>query len=600
MSRPLTAASAATAVTTAAVVALLLAWPFITDFYSYNAQYYDGLVASAAIAAVLTISLNLAMGYGGMLSMAHTGLQLLGGYGTAFVAVKAGLPWPVGLGLAVVLSAVLSALLLLVSLRATYLYFGMITLAANLIVIEIGREWDDVTGGINGITGIDPGMAKRAFYYVVVAALIVAYLVQRNFVRSSAGRAAMAVRESPESASAMGIRPATTKLLTFSVAGGLAGLSGGLYALQLGFINPDVGLLDNGLVFFVGLFLGGIGTLAGPLLGVAFITVIVELGKDHARYTTLILGVALLVSMMVIPRGIVGTWQASRFGRPKAAPDAGGDPETSQVPASVGSGDRPPDRDVPALEGRGLVKHFGGVRALDGVDIAVQAGTVHGVIGPNGSGKSTLVSCLTRFYRADEGEVLIFGEPAPAASWAVPGAGVTRVFQVPHLFERQSVLDNVLTGIRTPYSWVSAVLRLPSCLRAEREARAFATELLAFAGLAARASFPADSLSHGQKRLLEVVRAVATRPRVLILDEPATGLVPGEIDALARLCAALRERGLAVVLIEHNVEFVMKVCDEVTVIETGRVIARGAPAQVRADPAVLAAYLGRPDLVESS
>ncbi|NUT44983.1 MAG: branched-chain amino acid ABC transporter permease, partial [Thermoactinospora sp.] len=261
-----------TAAATVAVVALLLAWPFVTDYYSYNAQYYDGLVASAAIAAVLTISLNLAMGYGGMLSMAHTGLQLLGGYGTAFVTVKAGLPWPVGLGLAVILSALLSALLLLVSLRATYLYFGMITLAANLIVIEIGREWDDVTGGINGITGVDPGMAKRAFYYVVIAALVAAYLVQRNFVRSSAGRAAMAVRESPESAAAMGIRPATTKLLTFSVAGGLAGLSGGLYALQLGFINPDVGLLDNGLVFFVGLVLGGIGTLAGPLLGVAFIT----------------------------------------------------------------------------------------------------------------------------------------------------------------------------------------------------------------------------------------------------------------------------------------------------------------------------------------
>lgn len=573
----------------AGALALMLAWPFITDFYSYNAAYYDGLVASAAISAVLTISLNLAMGYGGMLSMMHTGLQLLGGYATAFVAVKAGLPWPAGLVLSVVLAAAFSALVLLISLRATYLYFGMITLAANLIVIEIGKEWDGVTGGITGVTGVDPGLPKRTFYYVVIALLVLAYLVQRNYVRSAAGRAAMAVRESPDTAAAMGIRPATTRILVFTVAGGLAGLSGGLYALQLGFINPDVGLLDNGLIFFVGLFLGGIGTLAGPLLGVAMIAVIVELGKDYAQFTTLILGLALLAAMMVIPRGIVGTWQAARPRR-----DAPEEEGVGEVPDSL---PQAPATSTPALEARGLVKHFGGVAAVDGVDLTVMAGTVHGVIGPNGSGKSTLVSCLTRFHRLDEGEVLIFGEPAPAAPWAA--AGVSRVFQVPHLFERQSVLDNVLTGIRVPYGWVAAVLRLPSYRRAEREARDFAMELLRFAGLAGRATWNAGALSHGQKRLLEVVRAVATRPRVLILDEPATGLVPGEIDALARLCAALRGRGLAVVLIEHNVDFVMTVCDEITVLEMGRVIARGTPAEVRADPAVQAAYLGRPDLVET-
>lgn len=194
----------------------------------------------------------------------------------------------------------------------------------------------------------------------------------------------------------------------------------------------------------------------------------------------------------------------------------------------------------------------------------------------------------------------MYGRAAPPQPWAVPDEGVTRVFQTPHLFERQSVLDNVLTGIRMPYGWIGAVLRLLRQRRHERAGRAFATDLLAFAGLAGRAQHAAGTLSHGQKRLLEVVRAVATRPRVLILDEPATGLVPAEIDALARLCRALRDRGLAVVLIEHNVEFVMSVCDEITVLETGKVIARGTPAEVRDDPAVLTAYLGRPDLVEKA
>ncbi|MWK38358.1 hypothetical protein GEV43_32825 [Actinomadura sp. J1-007] len=328
------------AVLTAVALAVLLAWPSITGFYSYNDGYYNGIVASACISAVLTISLNLAMGYGGMLSMMHTGLQLLGGYGAGHLVVKAGAPWYAGIAAGVALGAVLSAAVLLISLRATYLYFGMITLAANLIVVEGGKEWEDLTGGLNGIVGIAPGgLSKTAFYYVVLAFLVLTYIVQRNLVRSGVGRAAMAVRESPDAAAAMGIRPATTKALVFSIAGGLAGLAGALYALQLGFINPDVGLLDNGLVFFVGLFVGGIGTLAGPILGVALIALLVELIKDHARYTTLILGVALLAAMMVIPRGVVGTWGASRFGRRPDREDtdpAGGLPDSVLPPPPPG------------------------------------------------------------------------------------------------------------------------------------------------------------------------------------------------------------------------------------------------------------------------
>ncbi|ROO85240.1 amino acid/amide ABC transporter membrane protein 2 (HAAT family) /amino acid/amide ABC transporter ATP-binding protein 1 (HAAT family) [Actinocorallia herbida] len=579
--------------------AVLLAWPFITDFYSYNASYYNGVVAAAAISGILTISLNLAMGYGGMMSMLHTGLQLVGGYAAASLTVKAGLPWPVGIALAVPVGAGLAAAVLLVSLRATSLYFGMITLAANLIVIEAGRAWEDVTGGVNGVVGVAPGsLSKVAFYYVVLVFLGLAYLVQRNLMRSGVGRASLAVMESPDTASAMGVRPATTRLLVFTVAGGIAGVSGALYALQLGFINPDVGLLDNGLTFFVGLFVGGIGTLVGPVLGVGVVALLVELIKDYGRYTTLILGVALLMTMIVLPRGIVGTFRASRFGRVDDGEVSGeAEPEAS-LPDGILP--EPPETDHPALEGRGLVKHFGGVKAVDGVDVAVRAGTVHGIIGPNGSGKSTTVSCLTRFHALDAGEVLVFGEPSPAKAWQVPALGVTRVFQVPHLFEQQTVLDNVLTGMRRRegYGWLAAVLRLPSYRRRERAGREAAARLLAFAGLSGRAHRLAGSLSHGQKRLLEVVRAVASGPRVLILDEPATGLTPAEIDALGRLCRTFRDRGLAVVLIEHNVEFVMGLCDEITVIDGGKVIAAGPPETVRRDPKVLEAYLGRPDLIE--
>jgi ABC-type branched-subunit amino acid transport system ATPase component/ABC-type branched-subunit amino acid transport system permease subunit len=586
----------------AAVIVLLLLWPEITDYYSYNATYYNGIVAAAAISAILTISLNLCMGYGGMLSMMQTGLQLVGGYAVAVIVVKAGWSWLLGLVAAVAVGTLMSVLVLLVSLRATYLYFGMITLAADLIVVEAGRTADGITGGVVGIAGITPrlgdsSLSKTQFYYVVLGMLAVVYVVQRNFVRSGAGRAAMAVRESPDTASAMGIRPATTKLLVFALAGGIGGLAGGLYALQMGFINPDVGLLDNGLIFFVGLFLGGIGTLVGPLLGVGIIAVVSELIRDYPRYTTLILGLVLLAAIMVIPAGLVGAWRSSRFGRDQTSEEAE-DETAGEVPSTLTPVEAPAG--VAAIEGAGLVKHFGGIRAVDGIDVRIMPGTIHGIIGPNGSGKSTLVACLTRYLRVDAGEVRLFDAPAPRTSPAVAAAGLTRVFQVPHLFQRVSVLDNVLTGMRMRerYTWLGAVLRTTGYRRQDRAERAEAAELLRFAGLESRARWPASALSHGQKRLLEVVRAVATRPRVLILDEPATGLTPAELQALARLCRALRDRGLAVVLIEHNVAFVMELCDEVMVLESGRVIERGAPEHVRESPAVLEAYLGRPDLLE--
>lgn len=588
-----------------AIVGVLIAWPQITSFYSYNDAYYNGVVASAAISAILTISLNLSMGYGGLLSMMHTGLQLLGGYAVATLMLRLELPWVIGLLVAVLVGALFSVIVISISLRATYLYFGMITLAADLILVEAGRSWESLTGGVVGMSGVRPTwggevMPKTAFYYIVLAALAVVYVIQRNLVRSGSGRAAMAVRESSDTASAMGIWPARSKITIFAIAGGIGGLAGGLYSLHMGFVNPDIGLLENGLIFFVGLFLGGIATLVGPLLGVAAITLLMEAIKDYARYTTLILGLVLLASMVIIPRGLVGTWKQSRLGRDILAEDH--DLGTiGEVPGSVPLVN-PPAQGAPALEGRGLVKHFGGVRAVDNIDIAVEAGTIHGIIGPNGSGKSTLVSCLTGYHSLDQGEVLISGHRSPRSPHAVAAAGVTRVFQVPHLFERVSVLDNVLTGMRMreSYSWLGAVVRSPSFRREDREHREEARALLRFAGLGSRAEWSASALSHGQKRLLEVVRAVATQPRVLILDEPATGLTSDELTALSDLCRALRERGITVLLIEHNIDFVMGLCTEITVIESGRVIERGSPEAVRNSQAVIDAYLGRPDVLEAS
>lgn len=225
---------------------------------------------------------------------------------------------------------------------------------------------------------------------------------------------------------------------------------------------------------------------------------------------------------------------------------------------------------------------------------------MHGIIGPNGSGKSTLVSCITRYHQLTSGEVKFFGAQMPKTPHKVARAGVTRVFQIPHLFERVSVRDNVLTGmyLQEKYTWIEAVLRLPRYSKGTRAEEKQAAALLHIVGLGKKSEIAAANLSHGQKRLLEIVRAVSSRPKVLILDEPATGLTQGELESLHNLILFLKNEGLAVVLIEHNVDFLMGLADIVTVLESGKVIAEERPEAVRNDPRVIEAYLGRTDISE--
>ncbi len=584
-----------------AMIAAAIVFPYWVKTTS-NADSNLSVVIIAFTSAMLTMSLNICMGYGGLMSLAHTGMLMVGGYATGIVftryyTVNSWLTLPVAL----VAGAIFSVLLISVSLRATYLYFGMITLAANLVAMELVRNGGDFTGGENGVLGISPPyigdkpISPTTFYFVCLAILVAAYMVQRNTVLSGFGRATMSLRESSETASALGVSPSIQRIKIFAISGGMAGLAGGLLAMQSTFVSPDVGDLNGGLIFFVGLFLGGVGTLVGPLAGVALIALIDFQIRFSGAYRTLILGGILLVSMMVLPRGIVGTYRASRWGEAKEHPTPSEDHDENIITTSSID-----ERGEVVLDIRDVKKHFGGIHAVDGVSLTVRAGEIHAIMGPNGSGKSTLVSCLTRYHPLTSGDVKLFGKPLPKTPHAVARAGVSRVFQVPHLFDRVSVIDNVLTGMRIHerYSWLESTLRLPRYLKETRAERRQARTLLALTGLETKEDLSASNISHGQKRLLEIVRAVATRPRLLILDEPATGLTQPEMETLHNLITYLAGRGIAVVLIEHNVEFLLNLADVVTVLEGGRVIAEGKPDEVRNNPAVIEAYLGRADLIE--
>ena len=579
-------------------IALLYLFPILVKS-SNNPGFYLQVVSVAVCSAILTISLNICMGYGGLLSLMHTGMQMVGGYAIAILAVKQGWNGWLALLAAAVIGAIFAILVILISLRATYLYFGMITLAVNLIAMEAVRHGGELTGGYNGLFGVfAPGipsgmMSAEGFYRVMITILVLAYVVQRNLIFSGFGRNTMALRESSETATALGISPNMHRVKVFGVSGALAGLAGGLLSIQIGYAVADIGDLNNGLIFFVGLFLGGVGTLAGPVLGVALVAVIDFMIRGTGQYRTLVLGSILLLTMIVLPRGIVGTYRASRYGSPRSREVLPGEADNYHLDIAV----KNVTKGEVLLEAKDVVKHFGGVHAVDGISVQFKAGEVHGIIGPNGSGKSTLISALTRYHELTSGSVTLLGAEADKKPFKVARDGVTRVFQIPHLFERVSVLDNVLTGMyrRDKYSIFDAIFRTPRYLKANSRSVAEAKALLSLAGMLGMEELAAGSISHGQKRLLEVIRAVATEPKILILDEPATGLTQDEMHSLTNLIRTLAAGGMCVVLIEHNVAFLMDLADIVTVIQSGKVIAEGTPKEVQKNERVLEAYLGNTD-----
>lgn len=592
----------------AALVTLFL-WPQVSGIFGVQKAYYLGTVLTAAITTMLAISLNLAMGYAGLLSFLHTGFLAVGGYASAIMMLKLGWnPW-LSIPMAAAVTTAFAIVVTLVSARATNIYWGLITLSFDLVVIQIAQQWNSVTGGFNGLVAIPrpslhgEQMTDTQFYYVVVIALVLIYVVTRNVVLSGAGRSFRAVKESEDISTSLGINPNRARLLAFSLSGAMAGLAGALYAMDLNFISPDVADQGPSLALFIAIFLGGFGTLLGPVLGMVVVTAVQDYLRNMAEYSQLILGLFLLAAILIVPRGFVGSWLASRWSRPRerraqVVRRQSARTTSADVLSLLGEEQRDPDApiemDQRRLVARSVSKSFGGVRALREVDLELRRGTVHGLIGPNGAGKSTLGSCLSAQIRPDGGTIELGHRRLPGRPHQVARQGLTRVFQVPHLLETATVTDNLLCGMhmRIRSTWISAMLRLPRFRGEEKQLRGQALELLSAVGLADTAERPASVLSHGQKRLVEIARAIATRPRVLILDEPATGLTQSELDELADVVRQLRDAGLAILLIEHNMEFVMRLCDEITVLNFGEVIAHGVPAEVAASTVVREAYLG--------
>ncbi|GGV40628.1 branched-chain amino acid ABC transporter permease [Actinomadura cremea] len=555
------------------------------------------LATTAAIYVMVGTGLNIMFGYTGQVSLGQGALVAVGAYATGVLMTDHGWTFWAAAPAAVLVTTAAGTLMALPAFRLSSWYIALVTLGAAMAARSLLVEFEGLTGGWSGLVGVPrPAigaweLGERDVLWLVIALNAVLFIMVRNIVDSRLGRGMMAVRDAPEMARSVGVGPARAKLFAFACGGATAGLGGALLAVHHGLVTPDDFTLDFSILFLLVVIIGGAGRLAGPVIGTLLFFALPELLTGLAEWRGLIYGAALLALMVYAPQGIAGAWDRLRARRRKDRPAA------AAVRAD-GDAEVAPPRGAPlGVELSGVRKSFGGVHALRGVDLTIAPGEVHAIVGPNGSGKTTLLNVISRLLRQDEGRVLLGAEDVSGATAErLARRGVARVFQTPRLLGASSLRDNVLLGAysRERAGGPATVLRLP---RARRERAALAAEadrLLAAHGLAGRADEEAAALPHGEQRLLEVARALMARPRLLLMDEPAAGLTPRELEALGRLIRAIRDAGTTVVLVEHHIELVANVADVVTVLDRGEPVTSGAPEDALGDARVVELYLGAP------
>jgi ABC-type branched-subunit amino acid transport system ATPase component/ABC-type branched-subunit amino acid transport system permease subunit len=565
-------------------------------------RYYTQMLSLAGIYAIAGHGLNLLAGYTGQTSLGHAGFYAIGAYTGALLATKAGLGFWSAFPLSMLAAAAVGLLIALPSFKLEGPYLAMVTIAFGIIVNSLLVEWSDLTGGTQGVLDIPRPMIaglrlplERQFAVIVVAVVLTTLLL-RNLMRSPWGRAFVAVRENPIAAQAVGLSTRRVKTVAFTISAALAGAAGHLFAFFQGFISPEAFEFDTSVFFLTTVIFGGAATIAGPLVGAPIMTFLPELLQRFVDYRLIIYGAIIVATLYALPRGVVGMLIRRRSALPEATAGQRRASPPGTAPPRPAGGPRPPRQAAqPVVRLEDVRISFGGVRALNGVSLAVEPRTIHALIGPNGAGKTVLLNILCGYYRPGAGKVLLGGRditglPADRAA----RLGLARTFQTPQLFAELNVLQNVLAGFpgQTEGRLLDSALTTSRLRREEAKCRAAACEFLDFVGYSGDLQAPASSLPIGHQRLVEIARALALDPVLLAMDEPAAGLNPKEVEELDDLITRIRDRGPAVLLVEHHMDLIMGISDRITVLDYGEKLAEGTPAEVRADPRVVKAYLG--------
>jgi ABC-type branched-subunit amino acid transport system ATPase component/ABC-type branched-subunit amino acid transport system permease subunit len=551
-------------------------------------SYTQFVLALVALTTIVGVGLNVLLGLSGQVSLGHVGFYAIGAYVSAILLGKGVSFWLV-LPLAGALAGAIGILLALPALRVAGPYLAMITIAFAFIVQHGTIEWKSLTGGQNGLmsfaapTFLGRPFAERESAILAVLLAAASLLLFRRLALSGWGRAMVAVRDSETAARSIGLNPVTIKTASFAISAAFAGLAGAVYSPLMMFVAPDSFPFSQSILFLLAVMVGGAGAQFGPAVGAVITVLLPELLSQLAEYRLLFVGALLLAVLWAAPSGVMGL--LARFAR-KRERKLDAPPAEIDLRAFLGGSDA---ADELVVKGIGI--SFGGVKAATGVSFVAYPGRITSLIGPNGAGKSTVLNMIGGFYRPDSGRITRARvELAGLPAWRVARYGIARTYQTTQLFGAMTVLDNVLMALR------GGRLGNPLNALAQAADEDIARALLAFAGYRGHADLEARHLAHVDLRLVEIARALATRPRVLLLDEPAAGLLRSDKDELGGLLKKIAASGIAVILVEHDMQLVMAVSDHVVVLDAGAVIASGAPAEIRSDPLVLKAYLGASDM----
>ena len=580
-----------------AVAAWLL--PYGLDSYAVH------VVNVILIFAILAIGLGLCMGVGGQVNLAQVAFFGVGAYATAILTTKAGLGFWVSAVLALLATAAVGLLVGTPALRVQSHYLGIVTLGLALAFTNWVTN-AQIAGGAEGIPSIPvptiPGvdLSSEYLYYYLELIVFAGGLVFGLFVvRTALGRRMRAMRDDALAAGALGAEVPMLRMTAFLLASVYGGVGGVLYAGLIRYVAPESFSIANMFLLLAMVIIGGRQSLLGCVAGAISLYLVRELLADHPTVAQLAYGSVVVLVVVFAPTGLAGLPRRVRA-LLKRGPGTAAQLQPFQPYAvertrsAEASTPAPPER-APILAVDGVTMQFRGLRALDDVSLTVGVGDIRGIVGPNGSGKTTLFNVISGLYKPTAGRVRFDGaDVTNRRPYRLSAAGMARTFQNLRLFGDLTVRENVLVALdRTRTRSIWRYLAAPlSVVRRDRDLRRHADAILGRYGLLEFATMAPRSLPYGIQRRVEIARAMAAGPKLLLLDEPAAGLNGDEVRQLSEIVRSIRDSGVTVIVIEHNMGLVMSLCERITVLASGKVIAEGQPAEVARNPAVIEAYLG--------